>query len=114
MLVLGLMSALGIAHNSGAVAQQAMPTIVLNVAADGDDANDAVSQPVRSIARALAIAREKRASAVQKVRIEVAISGGTYQVDAPIVLSEADSGLPEAPLVIRARSSDPALLAGGP
>ncbi|MBB3912708.1 right-handed parallel beta-helix repeat-containing protein [Sphingomonas desiccabilis] len=88
--------------------------LVLRVAADGDDANDALTRPVRTVARALAMARTLRARGKDDRVIEIALTGGTYWLDRPIRIGAADSGTPGAPLTLRAEGQAPVLIAGGP
>lgn len=110
-----VLAMLGTSSHVGASAGPAADAIVLHVATTGNDKNDGVSQPVRSIDRALAIARAMRkAGRVAGRRVEVAVAGGTYVVESPITLSGEDSGSPGFPLVIRGQSSAPAVVAGGP
>ena len=88
--------------------------VVYKVATTGSDKNDGVSKPVRSIGRALAIIRGLRnAGRLKQRRVEVAVDAGTYVISEPITLSEADSGTPGFPLVIRASSPAPVSVVGG-
>ena len=73
----------------------------------GSDANDGSAPqsgqggagPVRTVARAQALAQAAHASPpARPVAIELA--GGTYRLDRPLVLRSADSGTPDAPLRI--------------
>lgn len=110
-----LLSIFGVPARTGAFDGSATSGIVFHVATTGSDENDGISRPVRSIDRVLAIVREMRKTGkLTGRRVEVAIAGGTYIVERPIALRAADSGSPEAPLIIRPESSAPVVVAGGP
>jgi hypothetical protein len=85
----------------------------------GNDAHDGFaptigpgqSGPVRTLARAQAIARTLRASAAVPLAIELA--GGTYRLERPVLLASADSGAPGLPLRIYGATGARVVMSGG-
>jgi hypothetical protein len=93
------------------------------VAPDGNDAwsgrrdrPDAAKAdgPVASLARAQQLVRRLKADEPQRRRpIVVALRGGAYYLDKPIVFTPADSGTPIAPIVYQAYGDERPVLSGG-
>lgn len=112
-LVLGISAAapLTLGHARTIAADGAL---ILHVAPDGSDAGDAVIHPVRTVARALDVARAFRSRGKNNRAIEIAFAGGTYWIDRPIRIDAADSGGSDAPLILRPESDVPVVIAGGP
>jgi len=67
--------------------------------------------PVRSLARAQALARAQSAQA--RAPIRVTIAPGTYYLGAPLVFTPADSGTAEAPVSYEAATAGTVTLSGG-
>jgi hypothetical protein len=99
------------------------PPAEVFVAPDGNDAwsgrtarpnaagNDG---PVTTIRRAQAIVRKLKAGDPARRRpFVVAIRGGTYRLDEPIIFEPDDSGTPAAPVVYQAYGDERPVLSGG-
>lgn len=93
------------------------------VAPDGNDAwsghldrPDAAGTdgPVASFGRAQELVRRLWAVEPQRQRpVVVAVRGGTYRLDRPLVFGPADSGTPAAPVVYQAYGDERPVLSGG-
>jgi hypothetical protein len=94
--------------------------LTIHVAPDGNDAwsgqlphRDGTNGPKASVAAALAIVRNVRPSGLRE-RVEIQLRGGTYWLEAPILITPADSGASaQAPLVITAYRDERPVLSGG-
>lgn len=102
-------------------AASAEPAADLYVAPDGNDAwsgcldrpnAQRTDGPLATVARAQQVVRELKAKQPDKP-ITVAIRGGTYQFDQPLVFDPADSGTPAAPVVYQAYPGERPVLSGG-
>ncbi len=70
--------------------------------------------PVASFARAQQLVRRLQAEEPRRQRpIVVALRGGTYWLDRPIVFDPTDSGTPTAPVVYQAYGDERPVLSGG-
>ena len=94
---------------------------VLYLATDGNDrwsgrmaaANaDGSDGPLRSLTAARDAIRRARAAG-QRGPVTLRIRGGTYVLDAPLVIEPADSGTAEAPVVLEAYENEKPVLSGG-
>ncbi len=95
------------------------PELTLHVASYGNDAwsgrvadpaPDLTDGPVASLACACARARDARISG-RTVRI--LLRGGVYELEAPLILTGADSGTAESPAVFAAYPGEAPVLSGG-
>jgi hypothetical protein len=68
--------------------------------------------PVKSIAEAIALAREMRRSTPEPLDITIDIATGTYRLESPVVLGAEDSGTVEHPLVIRGQKDGSTRIVG--
>lgn len=90
---------------SAGTAAQSSP-LVIHVAPDGNDANEGNSAnlaaghtgPVRSIQRAIDLARASRSHGGTSQKITIALASGDYPQSRTLVLTPADSGTSDAPL----------------
>jgi hypothetical protein len=84
------------------------------VAPEGNDANTGTkAKPFASLERARDAARKLKAQS-SKLKIEVVVRGGTYEVRQTLKLDAGDGGSENAPVVWRAyRNEKPVLLGGG-
>lgn len=70
--------------------------------------------PVATIGRAVEILRGKKYAANRKPGpLTVAIRGGTYHLDQPIILGPADAGTPQAPIIYKAYPGERPLISAG-
>ncbi len=92
-------------------AVDASPPASLFVAPDGNDtASGTAAQPIATLARAQALAREARRDGRAVV---VTIRGGTYYLPATLEFTAADSGTAETPAIWRAAHGETPVLSGG-
>ncbi|MCR4411840.1 MAG: right-handed parallel beta-helix repeat-containing protein [Thermoguttaceae bacterium] len=106
-----------------APAAAAEPAPDVYVAPDGNDAwsgrldrpnADRSDGPVATLRRAQQLVRELKAKEPARQRpIVVALRGGTYFLDKPLVFEPADSGTPAAPVVYQALADERPVLSGG-
>lgn len=102
------------------VSVRAEAPVTVHVATNGNDANDgsatapgsAGKGPVRTIARAQALAQRLRAASADR-RIDIALAGGTYTLAQPIQLGAGDSGSATAPVTYRPELGASVTLSGG-
>jgi len=93
------------------------------VATDGDDRwsgrleepnAERTDGPLASVSRARQLVGElKSKDAARAEPIVVAIRGGTYHLEKPLVFEPADSGTPNAPVVYQAFKGERPILSGG-
>lgn len=83
----------------------------ITVAPQGrDTAPGTVAEPVATLSRAQALARQERAAGRS---VEVIVRGGTYYLPDALVFTPADGGTAEAPVVWRASAGETPVLSGG-
>ncbi len=76
--------------------------------ADGNDG------PLASVSRAQQLVREIKAAQPQRNEpIVVALRGGNYEMEQPLVFSPADSGTEQAPIIYQAYDDEVPILSGG-
>lgn len=78
------------------------------VAPDGDDAADGVSAPVRTVARALALAAEK----IKTGHVTIALADGTYSIDEPLNITQEETSREEG-YVLTLKGSGNSMISGG-
>jgi len=86
------------------------------VAPDGNDAHAGTqAQPLASIAAAQRQARElRRLNQVgTNEPVRIILSGGVYQLDAPLLFRVEDSGTPNSPTIIEAAPGEQPVISGG-
>ncbi len=97
------------------LACQAAPAETLFVATDGSDANPGTeAKPFATLQRARDAVRELKQTAPAPKSVTVVVRGGTYQIDASLVLDFQDSGSSSAPVVWQAAKGKEVRLSGGP
>lgn len=99
------------------------PEVQIHVATDGNDSSTGESPaggsadgPVRSLARAQALARSQSAAmatGLPRRPIRVLIAPGTYPLSAPLTFGPADSGTAAAPVSYEAVTAGTVTLSGG-
>jgi hypothetical protein len=83
------------------------------VAPNGSDANPGTSaKPFATLERARDAARKLKAQS-SKLKIEVVLRGGTYELARPFELTAQDSGSATVPVVYRARKGETVRISGG-
>lgn len=88
---------------------QPSAAIAIHVAPHGDDsAPGTPSQPLRTLAAARDLARNKLAGAP----LDIVLHEGAHMLDASVELTDADSGTADAPLTIRGASAETVRLSG--
>jgi hypothetical protein len=89
--------------------------VAFTVGVDGKDANPGTeAQPFATLTRARDAVRELKARGpLPDGGVTVEVQGGSYQLDQPLELTEADSGTSNAPVVYRARKGEDVRLVGG-
>ncbi len=105
---------------------QSLPTAdtarTIYVGPDGDDGwsgslpapnRERTDGPLASLHGARTAVRRLRADDQKPVTIVVEIAGGEYAMTEPLVLTPADSGSAQAPIVYRARAGDTPIFEGG-
>ena len=102
-----MVSASALAHSPSTTTGTGSSALVLEVAIDGTDDNDGVHLPVATLAKALSLADEARADAVQ-----IVIHGGTYKIAQPITIGPWKDQS-ERSLVIRAAAGEQPVFDGG-
>ena len=88
-----------------------------HVAPNGRDTNPGTRrQPFATLQRARDAVREAKAreGRVPEGGVTVWVHGGTYRLDASLLLSEQDSGAPDAPITYRGVSGETVRITGGP
>lgn len=84
--------------------------IEFHVAANGRDANDgSAAKPFATVEKAMAALREFRASNTSET-VRVALGEGTFQLCAPIILTDRETA---APVVFAGNGADKTILSGG-
>lgn len=91
------------------------PGVVFHVAADGNDASEGTeSKPFATLSRArAAVAERKRQGGLPPGGAAVMIRGGAYPLRSTFVLTQADSGTPEAPVFYQAYPGERPVFSGG-
>ena len=84
--------------------------VEVHVSPSGDDGNKGTADaPLRTIPAAQAMARKQAG----KESVNVIIHDGVYYLDKTVVLTAADSGTADAPVVYRAQNDGKAVISGG-
>lgn len=85
------------------------------VAPGGSDAGTGTeAQPFATLERARDAVRERKAKGpLPEGGVTVEVRGGAYQLEKPLLLTEADGGASSAPVVFRARQGEEVRLVGG-
>lgn len=86
----------------------------LVVSPDGRDTNPGTSaRPFRTLRRAQQAVRDHKARGGLTNPVNVALRGGTYALDAPLVFTPADSGTAECPVTYHSWPGETAVISGG-